>query len=85
MVVREKADIGIGFDGDADRVGIVDEQGNMICRLLLGILARELFKKTDDKRLLLDIKCSKAIEDDVVQNGGKVTYVRTGHSYGKKL
>ncbi|HHT38482.1 MAG TPA: phosphomannomutase/phosphoglucomutase [Mollicutes bacterium] len=85
VVVREKADIGIGFDGDADRVGIVDEQGNMIfADYLLGILARELFKKTDDKRLLLDIKCSKAIEDDVIQNGGKVTYVRTGHSYGKK-
>ena len=85
MVVKENADLGIAFDGDADRVGVVDELGNMIyADYVLGVLARELFTKTDDKRLLLDIKCSKAIEDDVVRNGGSVTYTRTGHSYGKK-
>jgi phosphomannomutase/phosphoglucomutase len=85
IVIDEKADIGISVDGDADRIGVVDEQGCMVyADFLLGILARDLFKKTDDKRLLLDIKCSKAIEDDVIKNGGVVTYVRTGHSYGKK-
>jgi phosphomannomutase/phosphoglucomutase len=85
IVVSNKADIGISVDGDSDRIGVVDEQGHMVyADFLLGILARDLFKRTNDKRLLLDIKCSKAIEDDVVKNGGTVTYVRTGHSYGKE-
>jgi phosphomannomutase/phosphoglucomutase len=85
VVIANNCDIGISVDGDADRIGVVDEMGYMIyADFLLGILARDLFTRTNDKRLLLDIKCSKAIEDDVVKNGGAVTYVRTGHSYGKK-
>jgi phosphomannomutase/phosphoglucomutase len=84
-VIEEKADLGLGVDGDADRIGVVDEKGNMIyADYLLGILARDIFEKTGDKRLLVDIKCSKAIEDDVKKNGGEITYVCSGHSYGKK-
>ena len=84
-VIEEKADLGVSVDGDADRIGVVDELGNMIyADYLIGILGRDIFRRTSDKRLLVDIKCSKAIEDDVVKNGGEVTYVRSGHSYGKK-
>ncbi len=84
-VVMEQADLGIGLDGDADRVGIVDENGNMIyADMYMAIIWRDLMPKLTNKKALLDIKCSKALEDEIVKLGGKPIYNRTGHSYMKK-
>ncbi|MDD4298574.1 MAG: phosphomannomutase/phosphoglucomutase [Bacilli bacterium] len=85
LVVSCGADLGIGFDGDADRIGIIDEQGKMIYSdMFMAIIWRDLMPKLTDKRALIDIKCSKALEDEIVKLGGKAIYNRTGHSYMKK-
>jgi len=84
-VLSTHADLGIGFDGDADRVGIIDELGQMIYSdMFMAIIWRDLMPRLTDKKALLDIKCSKALEDEIVKLGGKPVYNRTGHSYMKK-
>lgn len=81
-VVEVKADLGVAFDGDADRVGIVDENGHMVYMdLYTAIICRDLLPRIDSKKVLIDIKCSKALEDEVVKLGGEPVYSRTGHSY----
>ena len=81
-VIEVHADLGVGFDGDADRVGVVDEQGHMIYMdLYTAIICRDLLPRLTDKKVLIDIKCSKALEDEVVKLGGEPVYSRTGHSY----
>ncbi|MDD4411668.1 MAG: phosphomannomutase/phosphoglucomutase [Bacilli bacterium] len=84
-VLSTKADLGIGFDGDADRIGIIDEQGKMIFSdMFMVIIWRDLMPRLTDKKGLIDVKCSKALEDEIVKLGGKPVYNRTGHSYMKK-
>lgn len=83
-VLETKADIGLGFDGDCDRLGIIDEKGNMIYTdIFMAIIWNDLMPKLSDKKALLDVKCSKALEDEIVRLGGKPVYNRTGHSYMK--
>lgn len=85
MVVREHADLGLAFDGDADRIGVVDELGQMIyADMFMAIIWRDLMPRLTDKRALVDIKCSKSLEDEIVKLGGRAIYNRTGHSYMKK-
>lgn len=80
-VRRKKADIGIAFDGDADRIGVVDEKGNVIAgdRLLL-IYARQVLKKKPGAAIIGDVKCSTLIYDDIRKRGGKPILWKTGHS-----
>lgn len=86
MVASHKADLGIGFDGDADRVGLVDEKGQMVFGdMVMAIICRDLMPRLTDKKVLIDVKCSKALEDEIVKLGGKAVYSRTGHSYMKKI
>ncbi len=81
-VLRRKADLGIAYDGDGDRLGIIDENGNYIMadKILL-VAARNLLSTFNDKRILCDVKCSKALIDEVKNLGGKVVMCRTGTSY----
>lgn len=84
-VLETKADVGFGFDGDGDRLGIIDEKGNMIyADIFMAIIWNDLMPKLSDKKALLDVKCSKALEDEIVRLGGKPVYNRTGHSFMKK-
>lgn len=77
-------DLGIGFDGDGDRVGIVDELGNHIgIDKFMIIIARDILPKQTDKRFLFDVKCSKALEDEIIKLGGQPIQYRTGNSYLK--
>jgi len=80
-VVEEKADLGIAFDGDGDRIGVVDEQGNPIFgdRLLL-ILARALIKERPDAEIIAEVKCSQVLFDEIEKAGGKALMWRVGHS-----
>lgn len=76
------ADIGIGFDGDGDRVGVVDELGNHYhADKLLLLLARDLLKRHPGAKIVHDLKCSKVLEDDIKAHGGEPVVCKTGHSH----
>jgi len=81
-VVREnKADFGIAFDGDGDRVGVVDENG--VYRnldLLVMILARDFLSRNPGEKIVFDSKCSKVLENDIIEHGGIPVRYKTGHS-----
>jgi phosphomannomutase/phosphoglucomutase len=80
-VVELKADIGIAFDGDADRIGIVNEKGEIIYgdKLLL-IYARELLSRKPGAIIIGDVKSSKQVYDGIAKAGGKPLMWKTGHS-----
>ncbi len=81
-VMEVKANLGIAYDGDGDRVGIVDNLGNIIpIDKYMVIIMRDLFNKIDDKRILYDVKCSKVIEEEAKKLGGEAIICRTGASY----
>lgn len=83
-VVELKADIGIGFDGDGDRVGLIDEKGNFIpADQIMIIIARSLLSTNENKRILYDVKCSKALTEEIEKFGGTPVICRTGNSYTK--
>lgn len=84
--VREvNADCGIAFDGDGDRVGVIDEKGNMIAAdEYMVIIWRDIYDKVEKKEGFFDVKCSKILEDELVKLGVKPVCVRTGNSYTKK-
>lgn len=81
--VREyHADLGVGYDGDADRVGFVDEKGTFIqIDKFLAIMWNYLYDKVDKKECLYDVKCSKLLEDELIKLGVKPVEYRTGNSY----
>jgi len=75
------ADLGIAFDGDGDRIGIVDEQGNIVwADMLLLLLARHLLKQQPGATIISEVKCSQHMYDGIRQAGGKAIMWRTGHS-----
>jgi len=84
LVLENHADIGIGLDGDADRVGIIDEKGNMIyIDLYAIIICRDIMSKIANKSILFDVKCTKALPDEIIKLGGVPVCYRTGNSYMK--
>ena len=85
-VIENKADLGIAFDGDGDRVGVVDENGNMIdADKYLIIMWRYLASRVDKKEAFFDVKCSKALEDELVKLNVIPVETRTGNSYTRKI
>ena len=77
-----KADIGIGFDGDGDRIGIVDENGNLVpIENYAIIILRNIIDKVDNKTFLYDAKSSDIFKNEVTRLGGKPVICRTGSSY----
>ncbi len=84
-VKEENADIGIAYDGDADRVGFVDEQGNIIRGdLALILFSREILKNGGGAKIIFEVKCSQALVEEIEKNGGIPIMYRTGHSFIKK-
>ena len=81
-VKERKAEVGIAFDGDADRIGIVDEDGAIIWGdQLLIIYARDVLARTGKgQAIIFDVKCSQALPEEVEKAGGKPLMWRTGHS-----
>ena len=81
-MVREKgAQLGIGLDGDADRIGVVDENGKMFYGdQILNILARDYLKANHGATIIADVKCSKNLYDDIAKLGGKAIMYKTGHA-----
>ena len=80
-VVEDKADLGIGWDGDADRIGVVDELGNPIYGdMLLVIFGRQLLKEISKPTIIGDVKCSKLLFSDLSSRGANAVMAKTGHS-----
>ena len=85
LVAEKKLDLGIGFDGDSDRIGVVDEKGNMIFGdQLMVIFSREILSRKPGAVFISEVKCSQTLYDDIEKNGGKAVMWRTGHSLIKK-
>jgi len=80
--VREhKADVGIAFDGDADRIGVVNENGRILWGdELMVIYSREVLKDYPDATIIGEVKCSQTLFDDIAAHGGKPLMWKAGHS-----
>ncbi len=80
--VRETgADLGIGYDGDADRIGAITASGRIVWGdQLLALLAREVLARLPGSEIIFDVKCSQALVEDILAHGGKPTMWKTGHS-----
>jgi phosphomannomutase/phosphoglucomutase len=81
LVKEQGADLGIGFDGDGDRLGVVDDQGNILWGDQLMILFwREILPRHPGATALVEVKCSQALVDEIRRLGGQPEFTRTGHS-----
>lgn len=81
-VKRDKAELGIAFDGDADRIGVVDDTGRIIWgdRILI-LYAQDVLARTGKGQpIIFDVKCSQALPDAITQAGGTPVMWKTGHS-----
>jgi len=84
-VLEKNADLGISYDGDADRVGFVDEKGEVVpMDYLIALLAKEVLKKNPGGLILMDLRSSNAVKEVIEEAGGKVNRCRVGHSLIKK-
>lgn len=80
-VVQEKADLGIALDGDSDRIGVVDDTGNILFGdTLLILFSREILSKNRGAKVIVEVKCSQSLIDEVQKLGGKTVLSATGHS-----
>jgi phosphomannomutase/phosphoglucomutase len=80
-VRAEGADLGIAYDGDADRIGAVDEQGNIVWGdELLMIFARDVLQRNPKATIISEVKCSQRLYDDIVARGGIPIMWKAGHS-----
>ncbi len=80
-VIENKYELGIGLDGDADRIGVVDEQGKLLLGdQILNILARDYLKHNPGKKIIADVKCSMNLFNDIIKYGGEPIMYKTGHA-----
>jgi phosphomannomutase/phosphoglucomutase len=85
LVVEERADVGIGYDGDADRIGVVDEKGGIIWGdYLMIIFARSILKERGSGHFVSEVKCSKNLFEDIERHGGTAVMWKAGHSLIKQ-
>jgi len=84
-VRRDELQLGIAYDGDADRIGVIDNKGNIIFgdRLLI-LLSRQILKRHPGAAILGEVKCSQTLYDDIAKHGGRPIVWKTGHSLIKK-
>ncbi len=85
-VKQQGADVGIGFDGDGDRIGVVDSEGRVLWGdQLMCVLATEVLETIPGATVIADVKTSQVFFDEVARLGGKPLMGRTGHSLIKKM
>ena len=83
-VRQGKADLGIAFDGDGDRIGVVDREGRIIpADHLMMIFSRDLLTRHKGAKIIGDVKCSQALFDDIRAHDGKPIMWKSGHSITK--
>ncbi len=86
-VLEHKADVGLGFDGDGDRCGVVDNEGEEIFADKVGVmLARDISSNHKNALFVADVKSTGLFMTDpmLIKNGAKTDYWKTGHSYMKR-
>ena len=84
-VLEDKADVGIAYDGDADRIGVIDNEGNIIWGdYLMIIFARDVLKDHKGATFVSEVKCSKNLYEDVEKHGGVPIMWKAGHSLIKQ-
>jgi phosphomannomutase/phosphoglucomutase len=84
-VVEVGADLGLAWDGDADRVGVIDERGHRHeADLILVLLARDLLKRHPGAKIVFDVKSSQSLVADIERHGGVPVMWKTGHSHLKR-
>lgn len=84
-VLRVGADFGVCFDGDADRLVLVDEQAEPVrCDLLTALLAREFLRKAPDATVVYDLRSSRVVAEEIKAAGGRPRRERVGHAFMKK-
>jgi phosphomannomutase / phosphoglucomutase len=84
-VLAQKADLGVAYDGDADRVGIIDERGRRHeADLVLVLLARDLLSRHPGAKVVFDVKSSQTLVNEVKKHGGVPVMWKTGHSHLKR-
>lgn len=80
-VKREKAEVGIAYDGDSDRIGVIDDQGNILWGDQLMILfSRYVLKESPGAAIVGEVKCSYTLYDDIAKHGGRPIMWKAGHS-----
>jgi len=85
LVKEKKLDVGFGYDGDGDRIGVVDSEGNLIYGdKLMIIFSREILSRKPGATFISEVKCSKTLYDDIKKNGGRAIMWKTGHSLIKQ-
>jgi phosphomannomutase/phosphoglucomutase len=83
-VLSRGADIGIGYDGDADRIGVIDAKGNTVYGdMITAILACDILREKRGEKIIGEVKCSKAFFDEVARAGGIPIMGKVGHSLMK--
>ena len=84
MTRDKKADVGVGYDGDTDRIGVVGNSGDIVWGdQIMIVLSREILKKHPGAVIIGDVKCSQLMFDDIEKHGGKPVMWKTGHSLVK--
>jgi len=84
-VLSEDLELGIGFDGDSDRIGVIDDRGEMVFGdRLLALFARGVLASNPGAAVIFEVKCSQALEEDILKHGGRPIMWKTGHSLIKK-
>jgi len=85
LVKENNLDVGFGYDGDGDRIGVVDENGNLVYGdKLMIIFAREILSREPGATFISEVKCSKTMYDDIEKHGGRAIMWKTGHSLIKQ-
>ena len=81
LVKEKKADLGIAFDGDADRIGVISDKGDIIWgdKLLL-LFSRYILKEKPDSTIIGEVKCSQTLYDDIKMHSGRPIMWKAGHS-----
>ena len=83
-VLEEKADIGIAFDGDGDRIGVVDEKGRILWNdVLVAIFSQEILERFPNSKIIYNTLCSQVVPQVVKKNGGTPIMWLTGHAFIK--
>jgi len=81
LVRRERCDLGLGFDGDGDRIGVIDDRGTIIWGdVLMALFWREILPRYPGAAAIIEVKCSQALVEEVERLGGRPLFYRTGHS-----
>jgi phosphomannomutase/phosphoglucomutase len=84
QVLKVAADVGIAYDGDADRLGVVDNRGNHISAdRIVAVLARDVLAGNPGAKVVFDILSSQVLADEIIKNGGTPIVYKSGHSFIK--